>query len=88
MGSVWDPVEMITVLCPPSKFSPTWASDITMKLRGGCPAATGGKLFFTVVWFTIVENLTENPLEKGFDSQRVSSFLSENLLRSEEGLDC
>ena len=37
----------------------------------------------------IVENLTKNPLGKGFDSKRFSSFLSEkaNLLRSEEGLD-
>ena len=38
---------------------------------------------------TVVENLTKNPLEKGFNPKRFSSFLSEkaNLLRSEEGLD-
>ena len=38
----------------------------------------------------IVENPIKNPLEKGFDSQNFSSFLSEkvNILRSEEGLDC
>ena len=38
---------------------------------------------------TIVENLIKNPLEKGFNPKRFSSFLSEkaNLLRSEEGLD-
>jgi len=37
----------------------------------------------------IVENLTKNPLEKGLNSKRFSSFLSEkvNILRSEEGLD-